>query len=87
METLLDKPAILNKVQAEYQALEDLLVSLDGWQLTTPGIVGEWSIKDVLAHLTVWQKRLLLILQAALQGVEPETPVAHLKCSDVEDFT
>jgi uncharacterized protein (TIGR03083 family) len=69
MEALLDKPTILHKVETEYQAFADLLAPLDGWQLTTPGVEGEWSIKDMLIHLTASHKELAAILQAACQEV------------------
>lgn len=84
MAALLDKTTILNKIDTEYRAFEDLLAPLDGWQLTTPGVVGEGSIKDMLAHLTVWQKRLLTILQAALQGTEPAQPVTRSEDEEIE---
>jgi hypothetical protein len=84
MAALLDKTTILNKIETEYRAFEDLLAPLDGWQLTTPGVVGEGSIKDLLAHLTVWQKRLLTILQAALQGTEPAQPIARSTEEEIE---
>lgn len=84
MEALLDKPTLLDKVETEYQAFVDLLAPLDGWQLTTPGVVGDWSIKELLAHLTVWQKRLLTVLQAARQGIQPETPITQITCEDLD---
>jgi hypothetical protein len=84
METLLNKTTILNKIETEYRALEDLLAPLDGWQLTTPRVVGAWSIKEVLIHLTASHKRLLLILQAARQGVAPEQPTASLMGEEIE---
>ncbi|HEY7358153.1 MAG TPA: ClbS/DfsB family four-helix bundle protein, partial [Ktedonobacterales bacterium] len=68
----------LNKIETEYRALEDLLAPLDGWQLTTPRVVGAWSIKEVLIHLTISHNQLLLILQAARQGTAPEQPAADL---------
>ena len=84
MEALLNKPTILHKVEAEYQAFTDLLAPLDGWQLTTPCVVGEWSIKDLLAHLTIWQKHLLTVLRAARHETTPETPIAQLTCEDID---
>ncbi|HEY7349112.1 MAG TPA: ClbS/DfsB family four-helix bundle protein [Ktedonobacterales bacterium] len=71
MEALLDKTTILDTIETEYKAFADLLAPLDGWQLTTPGVIGAWSIKDLLAHLTVWQKHLLMLLRETLEGTEP----------------
>jgi hypothetical protein len=38
-----------------------------------PGVNGDWSMKDIVAHLTGWQPRLIARLQAAQRG-EPEPP-------------
>lgn len=84
MAPLLDKTAIIDKIEKEYQALEDLLAPLDGWQLTTPGTTDVGSVKDMLAHLAAWQKHLLAILQAACQGKEPGIPIRHLTCEEIE---
>ena len=36
--------------------------------MTATGVNGDWSIKDVLVHLTAWQQRLLAELQKAGRG-------------------
>jgi len=49
-----------------------------------PGVNGQWSIKDLVAHLTGWQPRLIARIQAA-QHNEPEPPPpwpAHLQTED-----
>jgi hypothetical protein len=49
-----------------------------------PGINGDWSMKDIVAHLTGWNRWLVIRLQAALRG-EPEPPPpwpAHLQTDD-----
>jgi hypothetical protein len=39
--------------------------------LTQPGVAGEWSIKDIVAHLTGWRRRSVARFQAALRH-EPQ---------------
>ena len=49
-----------------------------------PGAVADWSIKDIIAHLTGWRRRTVARLQAAQRG-EPEPPPywpAHLQTDD-----
>ncbi|HLW03379.1 MAG TPA: ClbS/DfsB family four-helix bundle protein [Ktedonobacterales bacterium] len=84
METLLDKSAILHNIETEYKAFEELLAPLDGWQLTTPRVVGEWSIKEVLIHLTAYHKRLLLLLEAAAQETASAQSFARLSEEEIE---
>jgi hypothetical protein len=47
-------------------------------------VAGDWSMKDIAAHLTGWQPRLIARIQAAQRG-EPEPPPpwpAHLQTED-----
>jgi len=50
-----------------------------------PGVNGEWSMKDLIAHLYYgWQSKLIASIQAAQRG-EPEPPPpwpAHLHTDD-----
>ncbi|MEM9953933.1 MAG: ClbS/DfsB family four-helix bundle protein [Chloroflexota bacterium] len=38
------------------------------------GTVGDWSVKDVLAHLTAWQQMTLKWYRLGLEGKTPVTP-------------
>src|SRR5262245_22456078 len=59
-------------------ALEDsrktLLAALDGLPdeaLEQPGVVEDWSVKDVLSHLIAWEAELVKLLVQAWQGWRP----------------
>src|SRR5260370_37345932 len=71
MAEQMDKASILNELRSKYAALEAILAPLDEAQLTTPGVIGDWSIKDILAHITAWHHRLLARLHAARHNEEP----------------
>jgi hypothetical protein len=53
------KKALLDAIGSERERLEETLIGLSEAQLIQPGVVGEWSIKDVLAHLAAWEQRLV----------------------------
>ncbi len=38
-----------------------------------PGVVGDWSVKDILAHLSRWEAELVTLLFQAQQGNRPTT--------------
>jgi hypothetical protein len=49
-----------------------------------PGVAGDWSIKDIVAHITGWRRRTVARVRAASRG-EPEPPPywpAELKTDD-----
>jgi len=78
------KPELLNWLQKKYQQWEAFLDQIGPARMEQPGVNGDWSIKDLVAHLTGWQPRLIANIQAAQRG-EPEPPPpwpAHLQTDD-----
>lgn len=71
-------------LQKEYEDWQALLDEIDPARMETPGVNGGWSMKDMVTHLTGWNRSLVDRLQAALRG-EPEPPQpwpAHLESED-----
>jgi hypothetical protein len=78
------KAELLNWLQAEYQQWKAFLDQIGPARMDQPGVAGPWSIKDIVAHLTGWNRKLIASLQAAQCG-EPEPPPpwpAHLQTED-----
>jgi hypothetical protein len=74
----MDKAALLDKIRTREAEFESVLALLSEAEMITTGVNGEWSIKDVLAHMTAWQKRTIIRLQAAAEGREPTmTPISN----------
>jgi hypothetical protein len=67
------KSELLDGLQEEYQQWEALLDQIGPARMDQPGVAGEWSIKDIVAHLTGWRRRTVGRLQAA-QRSEPDPP-------------
>lgn len=56
-------------------ARERLLIALDPLPdaaLLQPGAIGDWSVRDLLAHLTVWEAELVTALMRLQQGKKPD---------------
>ncbi|HEU4759943.1 MAG TPA: DinB family protein [Dehalococcoidia bacterium] len=73
-----------------YQALEDarrdLLAAIEGIpdeKMTVPAI-GEWSVKDLLAHITSWEEQVPLDLRRVRQGLQPA--LASFREADVDQW-
>jgi hypothetical protein len=78
------KSDLLNWLQEENRKWEVLLDHIGPARMDQPGINGSWSMKDIVAHLTGWNRNLVACLQAAQRGEsEPAPPwPAHLKSED-----
>lgn len=73
------KTDLLAAIKKERGALEIELESLTAEQMTAPGTVGEWSVKDVLAHLIEWEQMVLRWYRAGLADELPEMPAPGFK--------
>ena len=66
------KSELINWLQEKHQQWEALLDQVGPARIEQPGVNGYWSMKDMVAHLTVWNRWLVARLQAAA-GDMPET--------------
>ena len=74
-----DKTELLEESQKEYEALEKFLSSLNPAQMLQSGALGEWSVKDVLAHLHEWQQMFFRWYEAGRRGEMPAVPAEGYK--------
>src|SRR5689334_2622685 len=74
MPPLRCKAQIVTRLYTERRRLEQNLARLRRDEMLQPEVVGQWSVKDVLAHLADWQARMLVWVPAARRGERVETP-------------
>lgn len=86
MAAPLDKQAILTSIQDSYAAFEAGLASLDARQMTAPVLDGGWSVKDTLAHLSVWHRRALDILDPVEPPRVPGIPASGIEDTVINQF-
>ena len=70
---LFNKAELLRGIRAEYALLEETLAGLSESQMVQPGVDGDWSVKDIIGHLTTWQQRMVGWVTQALHGEIPTT--------------
>lgn len=69
------KAELLAMRWALYAHFDALIAGLSEQQLQRPGVTGDWSVKDHIAHLTFWERvNLLEILKAIEQGTSWTDP-------------
>src|SRR5258708_38563156 len=57
------KAQILDEIAAAYGPLEAQVAALSAAQMTQPGVMDEWTVKDILAHVAWWERHLLRTLR------------------------
>jgi hypothetical protein len=70
----LNKATTIKHIQAERKRFEELVSRLDENQLLLTLDPDQWTIKDVLAHITAWEVELFNWLDDASQGRSPNIP-------------
>jgi hypothetical protein len=79
------KVELIEQIQRERQEWESLLAEVGEERMEEPGAMGEWTFKDLVAHLTGWWQREVDRLEAIQDGRRPTTPwPAHLR--DVDEI-
>ena len=61
--------AVADLMRAEHARLDALLAGIPDEQFIQPGAFGEWSVKDMLAHITFWEQRLIAYLNGARESL------------------
>jgi uncharacterized protein (TIGR03083 family) len=62
---------LLTKLEKAWAALQESYAGLSDSQLSEPGVVGDWSVKDMLAHVTTWDEEALKYLPLIIEGGRP----------------
>ena len=52
-------------------ALNDSISGLPESMMVEPGVVGDWSLKDLLAHVSTWEEETLKALPMLIEGKRP----------------
>jgi len=65
---------LLDQIRAERGRLEETLARLTHAQMLLPGVDGEWSVKDALAHISTWERWMIHWTNSLLRGEKPDTP-------------
>ncbi len=66
------KAEILEQIRTTHHELEDVLARVEPARMTEPGVNGEWSVKDVLAHIAWWEQHLLRRLRTGHDDLDEE---------------
>jgi uncharacterized protein (TIGR03083 family) len=62
---------LLERLDGAWTALVESYAGLPDARLVEPGVVDDWSVKDVLAHVTAWEEEALKHLPLVIGGGTP----------------
>lgn len=65
------RAAVITLIRAEHEQIEAILAQMSPQQIEQPGVDGDWSVRDLLAHITDWEQYLVQRIGAAKRGDPP----------------
>ncbi|MFQ5981233.1 MAG: ClbS/DfsB family four-helix bundle protein [Candidatus Heimdallarchaeota archaeon] len=75
MSQKMTKSKLIDQIRAERASLEAVISGLTDKQMELPGVQGEWSVKDIIVHVTVWEQRGINWIRAVAKGERPRIPM------------
>ncbi len=79
-----NRTELIQSIESERRRLDGLLARLSRDDMAIPGVVGEWSVKDTLAHIADWEQRFLGWYRAQMRGETPAVPGPGLTWRDLD---
>ena len=67
----MDRRKILERLDTAWTAFNQSYADLSDARLLEPGVTGDWSVRDILAHVTTWDQEALTHLPMILAGGVP----------------
>lgn len=62
---------LLDRLDRAWKEFEESYAGLSEAELLTPGVTGNWSVRDIIAHVTWWEEEALTHLPHILDGGTP----------------
>jgi hypothetical protein len=71
----MNKHKLLDQIRTEHGLLEETFSHLTHAQMLIPGVDGDWSVKDALAHISAWERCMIRWVGSLLRNEEPAIPL------------
>jgi hypothetical protein len=63
---------------------EALVGTLSDEQCLEPGVDGRFSVKDLVAHITAWEQRMIQWINESFAGIVPQRPATGMTWEDLD---
>jgi Protein of unknown function (DUF1706) len=67
----MDRSQLLTRLDQAWEAFKASYAGLSDLELMEPGVTGDWSVRDIIAHVTRWEEEALRHLPLILNGGTP----------------
>ncbi len=82
----MNKTELIEWLKSEQRQWQSLLMQIDERDMGKPGLNDDWSVKDLVAHLTTWHRDHVLCLDAAVKGIPALDPPWPAEITDTDEI-
>lgn len=79
----MDRQQLLRRLDGAWTGIKESVAGLTEAELMEPGVMGDWSVKDILAHVTTWEEEALKYLPLIISG---ERPPRYIQYGGIDAF-
>jgi hypothetical protein len=80
----MDRQQLLTQLDKRWTAFKESYAGLSDSQMNQPNVTGNWSVKDIIAHVTWWEEEALKHLPLIIMGGRP--PRYSVKYGGIDAF-
>ena len=84
MEEQMSKEKLIEEIRNERLHLETTLEKITAQQMITPGVMDNWTVKDLIAHITIWEQRMVRWLEQTMRDEVPEMLPPSMTWDDLD---
>lgn len=86
MTGTMDKRKLLQSIRDARMQLETTIAAIPEAQMVRASVEGGNSVKDLLAHISIWERRMIEWLSVSLQDREPEMLPEGMTWDDLDQW-
>jgi hypothetical protein len=86
MEENMSKEKLIQEISNERERFEKSLEAVPTQQMVMPGVMDDWTVKDFLAHITIWEQRMIAWLEQTMRDEVPEMLPPGLTWDDLDQW-
>jgi len=84
LKQVTNKQELLDEIKSERKKFMDVLAQVNNEQMDIAGVQGDWSVKDILAHVAFWEESCAHWLFELNRGRTPAMPAEGMTWDDID---
>ena len=84
MEEQMTKVKLIELIEIQRHRLDQALSHLEESQMSIPGVESDLSVKDILAHISAWERKMSQWLEESAAGKVPHRPAPGFTWDDLD---